>query len=346
MDCTLRDGSYAINFLFTAYDTSVICKELEEAGIELIEIGHGVGLNASKCGHGVAEESDEAYLKAAASALKRSKFGVFCIPGIARLTDIDMCAAYGSGFIRIGTNVTEVKSAEPYIARAKKHGLYVYCNFMKSYVAEPNILAQKTLLVQKYGADSVYLVDSAGGMIPSDIERYFLAIQEVTDMPLAFHGHNNLQLAIANSIYAIQMGAETVDVSVQGMGRSAGNAVTEILVVILQKLGYCQDIDVLKLLNIGEQRIKPFLNSRGYNPLDIISGKAQFHSSYMGLIRKYSSKYNLDPRKLILRVSEVDKVNVSLEEVEKIARILHDEAGDDAFSLISDLHKYYGHEQG
>lgn len=120
MDVTLRDGSYALNFQFTANDTIAIAKALENAGVMLIEVGHGVGLGASKAGYGDAAETDEAYLQAAAKTLTKAKFGMFCIPGIATLEDIDMAADYGMGFIRIGTNVTEIADSKVYIEHAKK----------------------------------------------------------------------------------------------------------------------------------------------------------------------------------------------------------------------------------
>ncbi len=108
LDCTLRDGSYAINFQFTAFDTAQIVGELDRVGIELIEVGHGVGLNASNRGYGEAAETDEDYLKAAVPRAKPGRVGVFCIPGVARLDDVDMAADCGAGFLRIGTNVADV----------------------------------------------------------------------------------------------------------------------------------------------------------------------------------------------------------------------------------------------
>ena len=92
LDCTLRDGSYANNFSFTSADTAVICRRLEKAGIKLIEVGHGVGLNASNVGHGRATQTDEEYMEAAAGAVKDARWGMFCIPGIARLEDVDLAA--------------------------------------------------------------------------------------------------------------------------------------------------------------------------------------------------------------------------------------------------------------
>ena len=73
LETTLRDGSYAINFSFTPADTAVISRALEEAGFEYIEVGHGVGLNASNCDYGRAVATDEEYMIAAKNALKKAK---------------------------------------------------------------------------------------------------------------------------------------------------------------------------------------------------------------------------------------------------------------------------------
>src|SRR5437870_1510029 len=133
VEATLPDGSYAINFSFTTADTAAIASGLEAVGFRWIEVGHGVGLGAGERGYGAAAASDEEYMQAASEALKRARWGMFCIPGIARLEDVDLAARYGMGFIRVGTNVTEVRDSEPFIRRAKEHGLYVAANYMKSY---------------------------------------------------------------------------------------------------------------------------------------------------------------------------------------------------------------------
>jgi len=343
LETTLRDGSYAINFQFTASDTAIIASGLEKAGFDLIEIGHGVGLHASESAKGTAAERDESYLKAAADVLTKAKFGMFCIPGIARIEDIDMAADYGMGFIRIGTNVTEVDSSEKYIARAKKFGMFVSSNFMKSYAMEPSKFAEKAKLAQKFGSDVLCIVDSAGGMLPADMERYFYAVQDVCDIPLAFHGHNNLELAVANTLRAIELGAVIVDTSLQGMGRSSGNAPTEIVVCALKKMGIDLGIDLTTVMDIGEKYIRPLIRRRGLSSLDIVSGFAEFHSSYMGIIRQYSSKYRIDPRKLIIKVCEIDKVNASPELVERIAQQIrgHDEVSTARF----EFDEYFGAEQ-
>ncbi len=344
LETTLRDGSYAINFQFTASDTAVIGSALERAGFDLIEIGHGVGLHAAESGQGAAAETDEAYLKAAAESLKRARFGMFCIPGIARLEDLDMAAAYGMGFIRIGTNVTESEKAEPFIARAKKLGMFVAVNFMKSYAMEPERFAEKAKQMQRDGADALYIVDSAGGMLPADVERYVRAVQAVCDISLGFHGHDNLKLAIANTLRAVELGAVIIDTSLQGMGRSAGNAPTEIVVVALRRMGLDLGIDPMELLEIGERYVRPLIRRRGLSSLDIVAGYAQFHSSYMGVIRHFSSKYRIDPRRLIMAVCEIDKVEASHDLVERVAREMRRNS-DEVVTARFEFDEYIGDEQ-
>ena len=99
LETTLRDGSYAIDFRFSTEDTAIIASGLEEAGLTLIEIGHGLGLHAKEIGKGNAAATDAEYLETAAAVLKKAQFGMFCIPGIARLEDIDMTAQFGMNFI-------------------------------------------------------------------------------------------------------------------------------------------------------------------------------------------------------------------------------------------------------
>jgi len=343
IETTLRDGSYAVNFSFTSVDTSIICAELEKVGFDYIEIGHGVGLNASNCGYGAATQTDEQYMIAAESVLKRAKYGMFCIPGIARIEDIDLAAKHNMGFIRVGTNVTEVQSSEPFIKKAKEYGMFVASNYMKSYALSPEKFANQVKLSEKYGTDMVYIVDSAGAMFRENLEKYYKAIRKVSNLPVGFHGHDNLGLAVSNSIEAAKLGIDFVDSSLQGLGRSAGNAPTEILVAALLKLGYRIDIDLLQLLEIGQKYINPLIQIKGKMPLDIVSGFAEFHSSYMHYINKYSSKYRINPNALIIEICKVDKVHIDESVMDKIAQKMKKQ--EDTYLGKFNFSRYIGREQ-
>lgn len=322
LECTLRDGSYALDFQFTARDTASIAAALEQVGFDLIEVGHGVGLNAARKGYGDAAETDEGYMLAAADVLSTAKFGVFCIPGIAEVGHVDMAADCGAGFIRIGTNITEVERSRPFIERARERGLYVCANFMKSYAVPPEVFAQNAAKSADYGAETLYIVDSAGGMLPSELGAYFRALRARTDRDIAFHGHNNLGLAVANSAHLAELGATIADGSLQGLGRSSGNAPTEQLLCVLQRMGIGQEIDAIDVMDVGERFVRPLIESKGYASLDTTSGLAQFHSSYMGVIREISTRYDVDPRRLIIEVCKTDKANAPKELVEAVAQRL------------------------
>ncbi len=347
LECTLRDGSYAINFQFTAADTSVIVGALEDVGFDLIEVGHGIGLGASERGMGVAAETDETYMKATAETLRKAAWGMFCIPGIATLDHIDMAADHGMTFIRVGTNVTEVDQAKPFIERAIAHGMTVYANFMKSYASPPEEFAALTARAAGFGVDAVYLVDSAGGMFPDDIRRYVDAVRQRTAVALGFHGHHNLGMGVANALAAAEAGVAIIDSSLQGFGRSSGNTPTEQLLCALERRGLAVGIDPIRVMDIGEKYIQPLIDARGHNSIDTVSGYAQFHSSYMGVIREFASKYRIDPRRLIIAICAVNKVDAPRDLVEQLAARLAAEAAlNEPLTSRFHLERYHGAEQG
>jgi 4-hydroxy 2-oxovalerate aldolase len=342
MDVTLRDGSYAINFQFSDYDTREISVELEKCNIPYIEIGHGLGIGASSSKYGYALSTDEEYLLIVQKSLKKSKFGMFCIPGIAEIKDLDLIKKYGASFVRIGTNIDKVKESEPFIKHAKDLGLEVMSNYMKSYAANEREFAKCVKMSEDFGSDVIYVVDSAGCMLPETIKMYYDVIKNNSKLKTGFHGHNNLGLAVSNSIYALELGFDIVDSSLQGLGRSAGNAATELLASII-KIKYNLDTyDSFNLIKIAEKYIRPLIRDVGNYGLDIVSGMAGFHSSYMKYIHKYAVKYGINPYDLIIVYSKYDQVNLDESELEIIARKLPKE--DVPFSEYG-FHRYIGDEQ-
>lgn len=319
LEVTLRDGSYLIDFQFTAEDTATIAAALEGVGFRWIEVGHGLGLNASVSGKGMAAASDEQYLAAAANSIKDAKWGMFFIPGIGREQDLRLAARYGMSFIRVGTNVTETAQAEPYIALAKELGFIVSYNAMKSYAVSPAEFGKIVARVRSWGTDIACLVDSAGSMDPDSVAAYLRAAKQESDSPLGYHGHDNLSLAMANTLRAVEEGAVLVDSSLQGMGRSAGNAVTEVLVAILQRRGFLSHIDLKAAMDVGQGLIQPLLGKRGVDPMAVTSGLAKFHSSFTGKVQSYARKHDIDVRDLIVRLCQEDQVSAPDELLEKLS---------------------------
>lgn len=322
LEVTLRDGSYLIDFQFTAEDTATIAAALESVGFRWIEVGHGLGLNASQSGKGMAAATDEEYMEAAATALQQAKWGMFFIPGIGREEDVRRAASYGMSFLRIGTNVTEATQAEPYIALAKELGLTVSYNAMKSYAVSPAEFGAVVAKVHQWGADIACLVDSAGSMDPDSVAAYLQAAKAESASPLGYHGHDNLSLAMANTLRAIEEGAVLVDSSLQGMGRSAGNTVTEVLVAILQRRGAVKHIDLKAAMDVGQGLIQPLLGKRGVDPMAVTGGLAKFHSSFTGKVRGYARKHDIDVRDLIVRLCQEDQVSAPDELLERLSHEL------------------------
>jgi len=323
LECTLRDGSYEIDFQFSKKNADDIATALDDAGFELIEVGHGVGLGATEKKIGVALESDEVYMESAAKSVKNGKWGMFAIPGIATLEHLEVAKNYDMDFIRIGSTIEDFPKSEAFVSSAKSKGMMTCANFMKSYAAKPEELARASRMAFEMGVDAVYVVDSAGGMLPNEVKLYVEAIlAEKSDAVIGFHGHNNLGLGIGNALAAIEAGASIVDTSLQGFGRSAGNTTTEQMLGCLARMGLEGNIDPIKVMDIGEELIKPMIEKRGLTSIDTVSGMALFHSSYMPVIHDVSTKYRVDPRQLISAVCSEDIVNADRELVERHAKLI------------------------
>lgn len=326
LDTTIRDGSYAVDFKFTCGDVRSVVKSLTKLGIEYIEIGHGQGLNASSPEHGISVCSDIEYLDAAVAASCKAKIGMFCIPGIAKPEHIKNASEHGLAFVRIGVSVDQVEDAIPYIQMAKEVGVIPMVNFMKTYVATPEQFAQKASFVWENGAEVVYIVDSAGCMFPEELSIYIsAAMKYCPDIRLGFHGHNNLGLAVANSLACYGQGVEFIDCSLQGLGRSLGNTSTEMYVMALKrKFGpKACDIDIPRLLEYGYILLKKITAQRDIqSPLDLICGYAGFHSSYLKYIFKCCEKKNVDPLRLIIAYCDENRATLDYTRLCEIADTL------------------------
>lgn len=101
--------------------------------------------------------------------------------------------------------------------------------YMNTYIDKPEVLKP----LANAHANYVALVDSYGSCMPGDVTRIFNAAKDILPQPLGFHGHDNISLAFANSIAALESGALCVDATIQGMGRGAGNLKTELAISYL-----------------------------------------------------------------------------------------------------------------
>lgn len=342
LDTTLRDGSYVINFGFDRRQTAELSAELDRAGVDLVEVGHGVGLNASNKNQGVAKETDEVYMASAAGAVQNGKWGMFAIPGICDLGHLDACFDHKIGFLRFGVSIDAYDKVHPFIDKAKSEGVMVCVNFMKSYARPPIVFEKAAREVMEAGADYVYVVDSAGNMSPRTVRQY---CERIGDLPFGFHAHNNLGLAMANAWEAAECGAAVIDTSLQGMGRCTGNTMTEHFVALMQREGKLEHIDLLSLLDTAEQHVRPLLSLVGHDTVDLVCGYAGFHSSYMEVIRCYALEYDVDPRLLIMEVCKENQSDAPDDLVRAKAVKLRAESDESGFRHRFPLNQYFGHEQ-
>ena len=190
--------------------------------------------------------------------------------------------------------------------------------------------------------ECVYVVDSAGCMLPEDIKKYYDVIREFDGLKAGFHGHDNLGLAVANSLYAAELGFDIIDASLQGLGRSAGNTSTELLASLLYVKYGIKDYDVKSIVKFGEDYVKPLVKKSGLYGLDIFCGIAGFHSSYMSYIHRVASKYEVNPYELIVEYCKLDQVNMDEDLLVEVAKKLPKE--DINLSRFG-FDRYIGNEQ-
>lgn len=317
LDTTLRDGSYTIGYQFTADETAIIAQGLELAGVDYIEVGHGLGLGADRAGKGAQAVTDLVYMRACANSIVNAKFGFFFIPGIGNMADLKLLADEGGKFVRVGIALESVDEACRAISIAKEQGLEVWANIMKTYAYPVKECKEWALRFIQAGADGVYIVDSAGGMLPTEVAEYASAIKEAfisvsSNARVGFHGHDNLSLSTACSLSAIQAGCDIVDGSLLGIGRSIGNAATEVLAMVLARAGYKTGINPWSAADLAEKMIRPFLEERWrHSIIDQALGYAQIHSGFLPILEKVSIQKNVSIRDIVLALDESARQNIT-----------------------------------
>lgn len=323
---TLRDGSYVIDFQFDKEQTSHISGGLSRLGFKYIEVGHGLGLGAyNNPKTGLSKEDDATYIQSAVNAAPDAHIGTFFIPGIGTKDDISKAIDNGIKFIRIGSNVDTYQNTHEFVQHAKNSGLMVAVNLMKSYGVKSYEFTKIAKDIDSWQlADAIYLVDSAGCMLPDEVFEYIDRTREIVATPIGFHGHNNLSFAIANTIMALKAGATYLDSCIRGMGRSAGNAQTEILVHLLQSMGLSPvQTSIYELYEFANTYIVPVMPYvQGLSDDEIHIGISKFHSSYTPTLKAVSEKIGVDEKRLMKAVSDINCINPSQELFIKTAKKL------------------------
>lgn len=304
LDCTLRDGSYQLGFGFSAEDTAALAGALDRAGLAEIEVGHGLGLGGSRRPGCEAAASDEEYVEAARAVVVKAKLGVFAIAGQATADEVEAAARRGIDFLRIGVDGPYPERSESLVKLCKDLGVVPYVFFMQSSLVTADTLAGNAALVASWNVPVVYVVNSAGFMTPDDVTDYISAVRRRAGVKVGFHGHNNLHLAMANVIAAVRAGATLIDCTLRGLGRSAGNAQTEAVALVLRRLGFDTGVDVPATINIASNYIDSRLPGHGNDGIDLAVGYAGLHSRYLDDVNRIAEQHDLTPIELLLAAGE------------------------------------------
>lgn len=294
-DCTLRDGNHAVRHQLSKEQIRQYAEQADAAGIDVIEVGHGNGLGGSSALLGLSSIDDREMLETARSAIRHGRLGIHFIPGLGKSTDLEMAIDVGVDVFRIASHCTEANITAPYIESVKNQGKTVYGVLMMSHMAEPDVLAEQASLMASYGADAVILMDSAGYLTPDDVRWRIQAIQEFTDTKLGFHAHNNLGMAVANSLAAVEEGAQLLDACIKGFGAGAGNTQLETLIAVLNRLGYrtqCSFEAIAGLARTSEHYLDCLTPHIG--AANIASGIYGLFSGFAPHIKRAAEQFSVD----------------------------------------------------
>ena len=303
IDTTLRDGSHAVSHSYSPEQVRAIAGALERAHVEYVEVSHGDGLAGSSFNYGFSSYPEEELLAAAASQLHEAKLAGLRLPGIGTQEDLSMAASYGAKVARIATHVTGAESGAQHIGLAKRLNMFTCGLLMMSHLVSPQKVAEQAGLFESYGAELVYLMDSAGAMLPDDVTARVRATREALSIPVGFHAHNNLGLAIGNTLAAIQAGATYVDGCCRGLGAGAGNAQTEVLVAVLAKSSYETGVDLHKIMDAAQNIVGPIMQRpQVIDNTSLMLGYAGVYSSFLLHSVRAADRFGLDPLDIIVEL--------------------------------------------
>jgi 4-hydroxy-2-oxovalerate aldolase len=302
IDATLRDGMHAVSHRFTPDQMAAVAAVLDAAGVGTLEVGHGDGLGGSSYQYGFAAASDREYLTAAGKAMKKAGLDVLLIPGIGTIEHLKEAIECGVRTVRVATHVTEADVGEQHIRFAKNNGLEAVGFLMMAHMSPPAKVAEQAKLFAGYGADMIYVTDSAGAMVPDEVKARIGAVRDAVGLPVGFHAHNNLGLAIGNTLAAIDAGATCVDACLRGLGAAAGNAQLEVLVAVLKRLGYETGIDLYKVMDAGEI-LDPMMHRPQVIANDALAiGYAGAYGSFLLHARRAAEKFGVDARDILIEM--------------------------------------------
>ena len=324
-DMTLRDGMHPKRHQMTLEQMRLVACGLDAAGVPLIEVTHGDGLGGSSVNYGFPAHSDEEYLGTVIPLMKQAKVSALLLPGIGTVDHLQMAHELGVHTIRVATHCTEADVSEQHIAYARKLGMDTVGFLMMAHMNSPEGLVKQALLMQSYGANCLYITDSAGYMLPEDVKARIGAVREALkpETELGFHGHHNMAMGIANSIAAVEAGANRIDAAAAGLGAGAGNTPMEVLVAVCDRMGIETGVDVWKIQDVAEDLVVPLMDFPIRIDRDALTlGYAGVYGSFLLFAKRAGAKYGIAARELLVELGRRGMVGGQEDMIEDTALTL------------------------
>ena len=322
-DMCLRDGMHPKQHKITVEEMVRVARAMDDAGVPLIEVTHGDGLGGASVNYGFPAATDEEYLRAVCGSVKNTGVSALLLPGIGTVDHLQMAVDCGIHTIRVATHCTEADVAEQHIGMASQiEGLDTVGFLMMAHMIEPEELLAQMQLMESYGANCVYITDSAGYMLPDDVSACVaLARRELKpSTELGFHGHHNLAMGVANSIAAVAAGANRIDGSMAGLGAGAGNTPLEVFIAVCDRMGIETGVDTFKAMDIAEDLITPMMDEQVRIDRDALTlGYAGVYSSFLLFAKRSAEKYKLSSRDILVELGRRKTVGGQEDMIEDLA---------------------------